>query len=102
MLFYIFLSWLLITIQAQNNADKDAAVSQIFGNASEYIPPGYEIVTKAPLGSLMALPKCGMGPDEGKKVCVPYYRCDSETNTVTPEEVINTTGEGVIDIRFVL
>ncbi|KAI4458059.1 serine protease-related [Holotrichia oblita] len=99
MLFYIFFSFLLIKIQAQNNADKDAAVFQIFGNASEYIPPGYEIVTKAPLGSLMALPRCGTGPDEGKKVCVPYYRCDSETNTVTPEEVINTTGEGVIDIR---
>ncbi|KAI4471158.1 serine protease-related [Holotrichia oblita] len=67
MLFYIFFSCLLIKIQAQNNADKDAAVFQIFGNASEYIPPGYEIVTKAPLGSLMALPRCGTGPDEGKR-----------------------------------
>nr|2B9L_A Chain A, prophenoloxidase activating factor [Holotrichia diomphalia] len=75
------------------------AVVNIFGNASEYIPPGYEIVTKAPLGALTALPRCGTGADQGKKVCIVYHRCDGVTNTVTPEEVINTTGEGIFDIR---
>lgn len=97
---YIFAALFLIGVNAQN--DKDAAISNIFGNGSEYIPPGYEIITKAPLGSLMALPRCGTGAEEGKKVCVVYHRCDPDTNTVTPEEVINTTGEGIFDIRFVL
>ncbi|GJQ81591.1 hypothetical protein Trydic_g9966 [Trypoxylus dichotomus] len=98
MRFYILACVLLIGVQAQDDPNKEAAISQIFGNGSDFIPAGYELVTKAPLASIFALPKCGTGPDEGKKICVNYHRCDPDTNTVTPEDV-NTTGQGLIDIR---
>lgn len=97
----VIAAFVVFRAEAQISGDRDAAVANIFGNGSEYIPPGYEIVTKPPLEALTALPRCGTGADQGKKVCIVYHRCDPNTNTVTPEDVINTTGEGIFDIRFV-
>lgn len=62
-----------------------------------------DTVTQKDLESQGATEECGEGSDAGKRVCVTYYRCDPDTNTVLPPEQPNITpGEDddfMIDIR---
>ena len=92
---------ILGTVFAQSNRDRDILVDEIFRNGKNnngtFVPPDYEVITKSPLGSLTALPKCGEGEDFNKKICVPYHNCDPVTNTVV--EDTQNFGEGLIDIR---
>lgn len=57
----------------------------------------YELVPKPILKSIEGLPKCGEGVLKNRFVCVPYYNCDVDTNTVIANPSID--GSTRIDIR---
>ncbi|XP_063911678.1 phenoloxidase-activating factor 2-like isoform X2 [Zophobas morio] len=53
---------------------------------NEFVPTNYEILTTPTMGSFGAQERCGEGEGKGLLHCVPYHRCDPETNTTIPEE----------------
>lgn len=66
--------------------------------AIDYIPPLYEEVPKEPSGKSGRRDRCGEG-SKVNHVCVSYYLCHRENNTVTQSWGGSTEGNRVIDIR---
>ncbi|EEZ99183.2 phenoloxidase-activating factor 2 [Tribolium castaneum] len=83
---------------AQDN--KEDAINSIFGTNSSFADflSNYEEVTPPPLKSFGALTKCGEGEQQNRFVCVPYYNCDPNTNTV--QENADIDGTNKINIRM--
>lgn len=97
----IILASLLIvnTITGQSQQDQKLA-EEIFGSPPIKDPFARleEVTSPKPTG-LSAVDKCGEGADEGVHICVRYYNCDADTNTVINITTANTNGVGLIDIR---
>lgn len=94
-LFYIIT--LANLIFAQNN--REDAINSIFNSNLTFndFLSDYEEVTHPPLKSIGALTKCGEGELKNRFVCVPYYNCDPNTNTVQENPEIDGTNQ--IEIR---
>lgn len=77
---------------------QDNNINNIIAN-SGILFDEYEVVPKSVLTSIEGMIKCGEGVLKNKFVCVPYYNCDTDTNTViaTP----NIDGATKIDIRSI-
>lgn len=97
-----------LSIQAD---DLDGDIDKLFGGGDgdsskpvtkkpDLFGGGYEEITQKPLEGFGAQDRCGEGEDKGIHLCVPYYKCDGDTNTIIPGEDENTDGAGLIDIRF--
>lgn len=78
-------------VSTQEN--REDLIRTIF-NTTDFLD-NYEEVTQPPLKSIGALKKCGQ--TDQKFVCVPYYNCNPDTNTV--EENPDLDGTNKINIR---
>lgn len=99
----IVASLFLNTINGQISQQDQKLAEELFGNAPIKDPFARleEVTSPKPTG-LSALDKCGEGADEGVHICVEYFNCDGDTNTVININTTNTNGVGLIDIRSVM
>lgn len=101
----IILAGLLIlnTANSQISQQDQKLAEDVFGSAPTFQDPFArleEVTSPKPTG-LSALEKCGEGSDEGVHICVEYFNCDGNTNTVINNNTTNNNGFGLIDIRWV-